>query len=360
MIWPTLKVVVTYIIAKLVKPIYNLTMAKIHVYDTTPLDRSQLTHSLNQHQLIFSDRPVNEAEPDPQSEIISVFVSSVVSAELIVSLPQLKLIACRSTGVNNIDLNAAKAKGITVVSVPTYGENTVAEYTLGLLLSLSRRLPEAAAAFNRSDTSHDALMGIDIFGKTIGIIGTGRIGRNVGTIARAFGMNIVAYDVFENPEWAAGVGAEYADLVTVLKRSDIVTLHTPLMKETYHLLGEEQFALMKPGALLVNTARGALVDTEALIEALKSGKLKGAALDVFEAESLLSIDEEVKILRDSKENREALKDSLSISLLQKLDNVIITNHNAYNTVEAIGRINQTTADNISAYINGNPQNQVKV
>jgi D-lactate dehydrogenase len=312
-------------------------MTSIHFFDVNQHDATLLK------DIIAKDLPGAQAtfhqelaSPHPDAMVISPFVSSKVTAEMIAAMPKLKLIACRSTGYDNIDLAAAAEHGITVCNVPSYGENTVAEYAFGLLLALTRKIPQAIAQLQAGNTSHDQLQGIDLAGKTLGILGAGRIGCRMAQIANGFGMKVITYDTRPNPARAEQYHFRYEPLDTVLRTADILSLHLPNLPETKHLLSAAALTKLKPGAILVNTSRGEVVETGALIEALTTNRLSGAALDVFEGEN-----------------------NLGPSTLQKLPNVVLTNHNAFNTAEAVARIHQTTIQNIAAFLKGEPQNEVK-
>lgn len=333
-------------------------MTTIHIYDTTPDDQNRLQSLLTQAgDLRFSAEPLTGANVDTEAEVISVFLTSPIDAELMQKMPNLKLIACRSTGFDHIDLVAASKLGIAVVNVPSYGASTVAEYSFGLLLTLTRKIIAASEAFQTGVAEHDALRGIDLSGKTLGLIGTGHIGRNVAAIAKGFGMPVLAYDAYPDAEWAKGSGVTYADLDTVIGSSDVITLHIPYSKEVHHLLDAAKFKLMRPTAIIVNTARGELIDTVALLEALVAGQLYGAALDVFEGETLVDVHNELRTLRQQGK-QELLEQGVELDILRKLPNVLVTNHNAFNTTEALGRINQTTAENITQFLSNQTQNAV--
>jgi D-lactate dehydrogenase len=334
-------------------------MALIYFYDTTDLDCKQLTHSLQptDHRWEFVNEKISTENLHQDAEVISVFVTSQVTREMIESLPKLRLIACRSTGFNNIDLDAAAERDITVVNVPTYGESTVAEYAFTLLLALMRKIPEVLASENEQ-LYQPGLLGRDLFGKTIGVIGTGHIGQYALRIAKGFSMNVIAYDAFPKDELQEQLGFSYTSLEDLLQQSDIITIHAPYLPATHHLLNSERIASMKKGAILVNTARGEIVDTGALVEALTNGQLGGAVIDVVEGEALLNHQEEVALLRSEEIKSELLRHSVEISLLKKMPNVIISPHNAFNTIEAVERINTTTAQNIVDYWYGNTPNKV--
>lgn len=334
-------------------------MSLILIFDATELDKQQLGASLkSDHQVQYLVDKIAVDNLNPSAEVISIFVTSHVTREIIEGLPNLRLIACRSTGFDNVDLEAANQRGVMVVNVPTYGENTVAEYAFAMLLALKRKLPEIMAAVHRSVPPAD-LRGNDLEGKTLGIIGTGHIGLKAAKIAGGFGMKVLAYDVFTKPELQAEYGFKYVELDELLQKADVVSLHVPYLPSTHHLMNQERLGKMKPGAILINTARGELVDTKALIEALDDGQLGGAALDVLEGEAMLNIHEETALLRGHSLPEDALRHSVEISVLEQMPGVIISPHNAYNTVEAIKRINDTTSKNIISFLGGKIENEVK-
>lgn len=334
-------------------------MAKILFYDATQLDTEQLSAGMagTDHNWHFVESKITDENVDPEAEVISVFVTSEVTRSMIQAMPKLKLIACRSTGFNNVDLHMAKERGITVVNVPTYGESTVAEYAFTLLLTLTRKMQETLDA--DTHTQQDDLMGFDLDGKTFGVVGTGHIGQKTIRIAKGFGMDVVAFDPFPNNEAAEKLGFTYKSFDEVVATADFISLHAPLTDQTHHIINEDVFAKMKDTAILVNTARGELVDTKALIVALSEERLAGAALDVLEGEGLLRHDEELALLRSDQISSRELKHSVEILTLSKMPNVIITPHNAFNTIEAMQRINGTTARNIIDYWNGEVPNKIR-
>lgn len=335
-------------------------MALIYFYDATELDRQQLSDGLasTDHHWEFVSESIESTNTNSEAEVISVFVTSTVTRDMIERMPKLRLIACRSTGFNNIDLVAAAERDITVVNVPTYGESTVAEYAFTLLLALTRKLP---TLFLSEQTIEEQryLTGSDLCGKTIGIIGTGHIGEYALRIARGFSMRVLAYDAFPREGLDTEIGFKYVSLEELLEQADFVSLHVPYLPATHHLLNEQRLSLMKQGAIIINTARGELIDTTALVDHLESGHLGGAALDVIEGEIFLNQAQEARMLRNHDLSPNLLELSVEISALKKLPNVIISPHNAYNTHEAIGRINETTAKNIVSYWYGETPNRVK-
>jgi D-lactate dehydrogenase len=309
----------------------------------------------------FVDGIIDKSHPasDVDFDILGTFVDSMADAAVIGALPDLKHIATLSTGYDHIDLQACAARGITVSYVPTYGENTVAEYAFGLILTLSRKICEAKERVKMEGSFRlDGLRGFDLMGKTLGVLGTGHIGAHVVRMAKGFSMNVIAFDAFPNTKLAADLGFEYKPLTEVLAESDIVTVHVPYLPSTHHLINAENIGLMKPGAYLINTARGACVDTNALVMALKNGKLGGAGLDVLEEEGMIK--DELNFLAQGQMRENDLKVVLEDRALIVMPNVIITPNNAFNTKEAFTRILDTTIGNIVGFANGNPVNLVKI
>ncbi len=296
------------------------------------------------------------------AEAVSVFVNSQVTKDIFNAMPQVKLISTRSVGFDHIDTEYAKSKGIAIASVPAYGTHTVAEFTFALLLALSRKILPAYRHL-REDESFDitGLTGINLYQKTIGIVGTGRIGKSVATIANGFGMNVLGCDLHPDEALSAEQKVNYCDMPALFAQSDIVSLHAPYMKETHHMINKETLASFKQGALLINTARGELVDTEALVAALNSGHIAGAGLDVLEGERYMK--EESALLvndhEDAMETKEGFKTILESHALLHHPHVIVTPHMAYFTKEAKDEILQTTVDNIVSFGKGAPQNVLK-
>jgi D-lactate dehydrogenase len=267
-------------------------------------------------------------------------------------MPALKVIVCRSTGFDHVDLAAAKAKNIMVCNVPTYGENTVAEQAFALLLCLVRNIHTSYHRSTMNNFSTEGLCGVDMRGKTIGIIGGGRIGLHAIKIARGFGMNVICYDVFEQPFIKEILGYEYVPLDKLLKESDFISIHVPYMPATHHLINMGNVRKIKKGAVLINTARGAVVETEALMYALDKGIISKAGLDVVEDEDLLLSSAAAANAARGKQLERNKK-------LVAMKNVLFTPHVAFDTVEAIRRIQQVSADNINAFFKGKAQNAVK-
>ena len=281
-------------------------------------------------------------------EIISVFVGSSVSGEVINAFPSLKLITTRSTGFDHIDLKTAKEKNISVAYVPGYGDNTVAEFAFGLILTLSRKIYEAADRLKETCSfSLEGLRGFDLAGKTIGVVGTGRIGRHVIKIAKGFEMNIVASDVKPDENFAKEAGFKYIPFEELLAVSDVISLHVPNVASTNHLINSQNINKIKKGAILINTSRGAVVETAVLIKALNDGILGGAGLDVLEEEGAISDEKQLVLYGHPEEHN--LKTVIQNHVLIDMKNVIVTPHNAFNTSEALRRILNNDLENIKSF-----------
>jgi len=294
--------------------------------------------------------------PTADADIVSVFIMSRVTADVIQAIPGLRLVACRSTGFDHVDLAAAAARDITVSNVPYYGENTVAEHTLALILALSRNVHRAYVRTIAGNYSLDGLRGFDLQGKRLGVIGAGSIGLHVIRMAKGFGMEVVASDLRQNRLIADVLGFQYVDLDELLATSDVISLHLPYSPGAHHLLNRERLAKVKRGALLINTARGPLVDTDALLWALDVGILGGAGLDVFEGEDMVNREEQLLATPEGAE--EQLRAAMRLHLLQRRENVVLTPHIAFNSHEAVRRILDTTVSNIQAHLSGQAENVV--
>jgi D-lactate dehydrogenase len=290
------------------------------------------------------------------AEIVSTFVNSTLSASVLARFPELKLIATRSTGYDHIDLVYCRSRGIAVSNVPDYGDSTVAEHAFALLLAVARHLVEAVERTRRGNFSQTGLRGFELRDKTLGVVGTGRIGRRAIEIARGFGMTVVAFDVHPDQDAARRLGFRYADLDAVLAAADVLTLHVPATPQTAGLLSDRAFGLMRPGAVLINTARGNVVDVPALVRVLADGRLRAAGLDVLPQEPLIR--EEAQIFRAASADGFDLKALVANHVLLRFPNVIVTPHNAYNTDSAVRRIIETTVANIEAFARGEPRNVV--
>lgn len=331
---------------------------KIAIFDFKDWEKAELETAFKDHEIKYFNQPIHEvAIADFQdSEIIAVFVSSKVTTEIINQLPNLKMIAARSTGFDNIDLRTCAEKNITVCNVPSYGENTVAEHAFGLLLSLSRNIHKAYLRSMREDYTIEGLKGFDLENKTIGVIGAGKIGLHMIRMARGFNMNVLAYDPFPNSFLAETMNFKYASLEEILPQCDVISLHVPAMPSTNHLINRQNINSIKPGAILINTARGSIVETEALIEALDKGILAGVGLDVLEGENLIF---EEKHLAFDQARQEDLSMLIKDHILLSKENVIFTPHLAFYSQEAIMRILMTSIENMQKFIAGQPINLVK-
>ncbi|MAZ40745.1 hydroxyacid dehydrogenase [bacterium] len=334
---------------------------KVAYFNVKDSDREYFT--LNQIEGItidLIDGVLNdESIPEDASEYdaISTFVNSRVSKKVIEAFPNVKYITTRSTGFDHVDIATAKEKGIVVSNVPSYGENTVAEHTFALLLTLSKRIYESYDRLREKGIfSPEDMTGFDLRGKTLGVIGMGTIGKNVIKIAKGFDMHIIASDTNPDLKCAEEFNVECKSFEEVLALADIVTLHIPHNDSTHHLLNKETMAKMKDGAVLLNTSRGPIVKTEALVEALKSGKLAGAGLDVLEEEGVIR--DELEFLATGHPKGESLKILLANHAFIDLPNVIVTPHNAFNTKEALQRIVDTTVENLKSFKEGKPINVV--
>ncbi|MFD2641309.1 2-hydroxyacid dehydrogenase [Pseudomonas japonica] len=283
-------------------------------------------------------------------EVVCAFINDDLSAAVLERLAAAgtRLIALRSAGYNHVDLAAARRLGLTVTRVPAYSPHAVAEHAVALILSLNRRLHRAYNRTREGDFSLHGLTGFDLHGKTVGVVGTGQIGLAFARIMAGFGCQLLAFDPYPNPDVVA-LGARYVALDELLRRSNIISLHCPLTPQTRHLINIQSLADLQPGAMLINTGRGALVDTPALIEALKSGQLGYLGLDVYE--------EEAQIFFEDRSDQ-PLQDDVLARLLT-FPNVIVTAHQAFLTREALAAIAGTTLDNIARWMVGEPQNLVE-
>lgn len=309
------------------------------------------------YEAIFFDKPATKDNIGSVSDIegLVIFIYSHINKEVLDKLQNLKWIATMSTGFDHIDIEECKRRGIKVLNVPTYGENTVAEHAFALIFAISRRLIESWERVKEGKFSPEGLTGFDLYGKTLGVVGVGNIGCHSIRIAKGIGMNVLGYKRTPDPKMEQELGFKFVDMDTLLSTADIITLHIPYSAETHHFLGEEQFAKMKDGVIIINTSRGAIIDTTALVNALDSGKVAAAGLDVLEEEPLLA---EEKALLSTEYDKEALMRTLENHMLLNNPKVIITPHNGFNSKEALQRIMSTTLENIKSCSNGQIQNLV--
>lgn len=333
-------------------------MAKIVFFEVKEQwEKTFYQKELKANDIKFFKQTIQEVKKDlyRDVEIISTFIYSKVSRDIIDSLPNLKFITTRSTGFDHIDCNYAKQKGIVVSNVPNYGENTVAEHTFALILSLSRNIHKTYVRTIRGDFSIEGLRGFDLRGKRIGIIGTGKIGLHTIKIALGFGMEVVAYDKFPNTLMSSLLGFRYVSFDELISTSDIISLHIPYFPEIHHIINIDVVKKMKKGVILINTSRGPLIDNDALIYGLNKGIIAGVGLDVIEGEEELM--KEDTLITDSTDYTKIIT-ALQSNILLHRENVVFTPHNAFNSVESVRRIAQTTVDNINSFMNNKPSNVV--
>lgn len=330
-------------------------------FETPRHEEEILKNLVSPEKIIFTEENLTSDNLDiaKNAEIISVFINSRITKETLDALPNLKYICTRSTGFDHIDIKEASIRGIKVSNVPAYGSQTVAEFTFALLLSLSRKIFDATHQIKEAgDFSISTLRGFDLSKKTLGIIGTGRIGKNVAKIALGFDMEVIAYDLNPDKEHAEEAGFSYVGLSELIKKSDVITLHVPYDRVTHHLINKKLIENMKPGVYIINTARGELIDTDALIWGLNEKIIAGAGLDVLEGER--EIKEEIEIM-SSHGKTLAINDYKTLlqdHILMSMPEVIVTPHIAFFTKEAEESILKTTAKNIGGYLKGNPSNLV--
>lgn len=322
---------------------------RVAVFSTKPYDQEYFEQANGGHELVFLEARLraDTAALADGFEAVCAFVNDVVDAGVVTKLARggTRLIALRCAGFNNVDLGACAAHGVTVVRVPAYSPYAVAEHTVALLLSLNRQIHRAYNRVREGNFALDGLIGFDMIGKTAGVIGTGKIGAAVCAILQGFGCRVLAHDPYPNE----ALKVEYVDLDRLYAESDMVTLHMPLSKETHHLIDATAIAKMKEGVVLINTSRGGLLDTQAVIQALKSGKIGRLGLDVYEEEGPLFFEDR---------SHRVLQDDVFARLLT-FPNVLITGHQAFLTAEALTQIAETTLANIAAFARGEVTNEVK-
>lgn len=323
-------------------------MKEIVFFEAKESDRKYLKQNLKGFKLKFFEECIQDVPVAKfkKADFISVFIYSHVSADIISAMPNLKHVATRSTGFDHIDLDVCTERKIIVSNVPFYGENTVAEHTFALILNLSRKVHLSYLREKNGNYSIDGLQGFDLKGKTFGVIGAGRIGLHAIKIAKGFGMHVKAFDLHQNNFTSELLHFDYATVDEILKTCDIVSLHMPYCKATHHFMNKTRLNKMKKGALLINTARGGLIDTDALYDNLVAGKLGGVGLDVIEGEEFIGHEDEILSCKKSKSKVcEVFRDHEIFDM----PNVIFTPHNAFNSIEAIHRILDTNIDNLSNF-----------
>lgn len=316
---------------------------QVAVFSVKPYDRRSLDeanahhgHTLTYYETRLNALTVRLAAGYPA---VSVFVNDDVNAEVIAELAAggTELVATRSAGFNQIDLDAAAQHGITVARVPAYSPSAISEFTVGLMLMLARQMHRGHQRVRQNNFELEGLQGFELCGKTVGIVGTGKIGANVARALSGFGCTLLAYDLYPNPGLEGVV--RYTDMAEIWREADVITLHAPLTPETHHLVNAETIAQLKPGVMLVNTSRGALLDTPAVIEGLKSGQVGFLAIDVYE-------EEEALFFQDL--SNQVVKDDVFARLLT-FPNVVVTAHQAFFSNEALANIAGTTLANITEF-----------
>ena len=323
-------------------------MSKIAFFDTRSYDKEAFTKENEKfgYEIDFFDFKLNEktALTAKGFDAVCVFVNDVVNADVISILKNcgIKIILLRCAGFNNVDLAAAEKAGIEVVRVPAYSPHAVAEHGAALLLSLTRHIPQAYLRTKTVNFNIEGLTGRDLFGLTAGVFGTGKIGQCMADILKGFGMKVICYDPFPNEKWAKEKGFSYVDIDTIFKESDVLSFHCPLTDETYHIVNHDNMKKMKSDAVIINTGRGAMIDTKALVHALKHKHIGGAALDVYEEESAF-------FFKDC--SAEIIADDVLARLLT-FPNVLITGHQAFLTTTALSNIAEVTLNNFSSFLSG--------
>jgi D-lactate dehydrogenase len=327
-----------------------MTTIETVVFDTKPYDRESLQRANSNGAIawrFFDSRLSVETAPASRgAQAVCIFVNDRADRPCLETLHSLgvKHVALRCAGFNGVDLAAARELDLSVTRVPAYSPYAVAEHAVALLLALNRKIPRASNRVHDLNFSLSGLVGFDLHGKTAGIFGTGKIGRVAAQILRGFGMKVLVFDPFPSPEWAKDYDVEYTDAKTLVRECEVISLHAPLTPETRHIIRRETLDLMKPGTILINVSRGALIDTKALIEALKCRRLGGVGLDVYEEEEGVFFEDlSGEILQDD-----------DLARLLTFPNVLITAHQAFLTQEALSEIARVTVANLTALATGAP------
>lgn len=336
-------------------------MEKIIFFDVENYERDFLKKACEgKYDYTLVEESLNELKSLPDeykdAKIISVFTNSRVNNKVLEQFNNLQLIALRSVGFNHIDIDYCKEHNIYVETTPNYGNKSVAEFAMGLLLDVSRKITHSYINLKNQEVDLQSSVGFELYDKTIGIVGLGAIGSEMAKLSYGFGMKILGYDLKENEEVKQKYGVRYTDFETLVRESDVISLHMPSTKDNSHMFNKETFEKMKNTSVLINTARGELVETQALYNALNTKEIAGAGLDVLECEETLSNPtylDDIDRLNDN-----YLKKTLLNNRLLTLPNAVVTPHIAYDTIEAIHRILNTTMENIAAFIDGHIQNNV--
>lgn len=324
---------------------------KIVFFDIQPIEREFFEkNKINNFEFIYYNTPLNTNFNDykniENADIISIFTSSRATENVLKNFKNLKLIATRSVGTSHIDLEYCKRNNIKVKNTPHYGDYTVAEYTIGLLLDIVRKITYSYNNLKDGIIEQETIRGDELEGKTLGIIGMGAIGQKLSKIANGFGMNVIGYDVVMDKEISDTYNFKYVMLDELCKTSDFISINCPATRENFHLIDKSKIRLMKKNVYIINTARGELLNTQDLYEALKTNRIKGAAIDVLECEDTFQ-DPLKCVNKIDCVDINCLRNTLINHKLINLKNIIITPHNAYNTEEAITRISEITLKNIN-------------
>jgi D-lactate dehydrogenase len=336
----------TYTVAKLLSGDLD-TRLKVAVFDTKPYTKTSFIENADQDISLYFFEPrlgLDTLALASGFEVVCAFVNDDCNKEVVYGLAErgVKMIALRCAGFNNVDVDAAFERGISIARVPAYSPHAIAEHAVALMLSLNRKVHKAYNRVREGNFSLNGLVGFDFFGKVAGIIGLGRIGKCLAEILRGFGMTVLAYDEFKDEEFAKKTGMQYTTVEEIYAKSDVISLHAPLLPSTFHMINPDAIKKMKNGVMLINTGRGALIDTAALIEGLKNGKIGSAGLDVYEEEEAVFFEDRSDTI---------ITDDLLARLLT-FNNVVITSHQAFLTKEALGNIAKITLSNIAEYKSG--------
>ena len=334
-------------------------MATIVFSEVEEWEQEFLLKILVGHTVYFANYPFDSMHQIPpemfSAEVLSTFIYSQLTPDFLSRFPNLKYITTRSTGFDHIDLVYCKQRGITVSNVPSYGSHSVAEHAFALILALAKNLLPSVEQAKKGDFSTNNLTGFELYGKTLGIIGTGKIGTTMVQIAKGFGMQIVAYSHHVDSALET-LGVKFLELPELLQTSDIVSIHVPETEETQHMINKGNINLFKKGSILINTARGGIVETEAILQGIEEKILVGVGLDVLEEEC--NIREERELLTKEFLQTCDLKTQLMNHMLLNRKEVIVTPHNAFNSKESLLEILQVTEDNITSFLSGTPKNVV--
>lgn len=333
---------------------------KIAFFECNSEEENYFKENFKKDNLVFNKSNLNErnAEKFANYDCVVIFVNSKISLKVLEKLKKIKYIVTMSTGFDHIDILECKKRRINVSNVPFYGENTVAEHAFSLILSLSRKLKNAFEKVKKDEFDFVGLEGFDLKNKTIGIVGAGHIGRNVAKIAKGFDMKVLLSDPHPDKNFEKELDVRYVSFKTLLKKADIISLHVPLNNKTKHLINKDSVKLMKKGNYLINTSRGAVVDSSALKYGLDNKIIAGAGLDVLEGEE--NIKDEMELLKKGNISLEDMKIFLENHEMMKRENVVVTPHSAFYSREAIERIWKTTLENIIAFKKGKIKNKVKI